>query len=65
MNYTVKDLEQKLNKSRYQVMRMAKEHNWQVVKVAENGTTKNYYLASDVEKCLDISPKAENNTKQR
>lgn len=62
MNYTVKDLEQKLNKSRYQVMRMAKEHNWQVVKVAENGTTKNYYLASDVEKCLDISPEAENNT---
>lgn len=55
MNYTVKELEQKLNKSRYQVMRMAKEYNWQVVKVAENGTTKNYYLASDVEKTLDIS----------
>ncbi|AVQ26913.1 integrase [Fusobacterium ulcerans] len=61
MNYTVKDLEQKLNKSRYQVMRMAKEYNWQVVKVAENGTTKNYYLASDVEKSLGISTETKEN----
>lgn len=62
MNYTVKDLEQKLNKSRYQVMRLAKEHNWQVVKVAENGTTKNYYLASDVEKCLGVTTETKDNT---
>lgn len=62
MNYTVKDLEQKLNKSRYQVMRMAKEYDWQVVKVAENGTTKNYYLASDVEKSLGISTETKQST---
>ncbi len=61
MNYTVKDLEQKLNKSRYQVMRMAKEYKWQVVKVAENGTTKNYYLASDVEKSLGMSTEINEN----
>lgn len=46
--YEGKELEKLLGKSRTQILRLAKEENWQIVKKKVGRTYKNFYLAENV-----------------
>lgn len=47
--YEGKELEKLLGKSRTQILRLAKEKNWQIVKKKVGRTYKNFYLAENVD----------------
>lgn len=47
--YEGKELEKLLGKSRTQILRLAKEKNWQIVKKKVGRTYKNFYLAESVD----------------
>ena len=47
--YEGKELEKLLGKSRTQILRLAKEENWQIVKKKVGRTYKNFYLAESVD----------------
>lgn len=47
--YEGKELEKLLGKSRTQILRLAKEENWQIVKKKVGRTYKNFYLAENVD----------------
>lgn len=47
--YEGKELEKLLGKSRTQILRLAKEKNWQIVKKKVGRTYKNFYLAENID----------------